>query len=113
MDAGYCNGEALGLWGETMRRRKIISSLLVSKQASEQAGLQTRACWVQLLGSKTLRQCSLFEVSNQGATIEGHGVLPDTFDVFFALDANAGRRCRVVARSGQKVDVEFVDAAQG
>jgi len=96
-----------------MRRRKIIPSFLVSKQASQQTGLETRACWVQLLGSKTLRQCSLFEVSNEGATINSQGALPDTFDVFFALGTNAGRRCRVVARSGGKVDVKFLDAAEG
>jgi hypothetical protein len=91
---------------------KIIPSFLVSKPASQQAGLGTRACWVQFFGSKTLRQCSLFEVSNQGATIDSPGVLPDTFDVFFALETNAARRCRVVTRSGRKVDVEFLDAVE-
>jgi len=93
-----------------MRGPNIIRSFLVSKPASQQAGLETRTCWVHLLGSNTLRQCSLFEVSNHGATINSHGVLPDTFDVLFALDTNAGRRCRVVTRSGRTVEVQFLDA---
>lgn len=84
----------------------------MSKQASPQGGLKTRTCWVQLLGSKTLRQCSLFEVSNRGASISSLGALPDTFDVFFALNTDVGRRCRVVARAGREVDVEFLDATE-
>lgn len=81
-------------------------------RSQNQAGPQTRICWVQLLGSKTLRQCNFFEISDRGASISSHSALPDTFDIFFALDRDLGRRCRVVTRSGRDVDVEFLDAPE-
>ena len=83
---------------------------VMPEPASRQVGPKTRTCWIQLLGSKTLRQCNLFDVSSRGAIISSPGALPDTFDLFLALNTDVGRRCRVVARSGHEVDVEFLDA---
>lgn len=60
-------------------------------------------------GSKTLRQCSLSNVSARGATIASDSPLPDTFDLFLSLDAGEGRRCHAVSRSGLEVGVEFTD----
>jgi hypothetical protein len=60
-----------------------------------------------LSGSKVLRQCDLFEVSDKGATIASASVLPDTFDLFLNLDCKVGRSCKVTSRAGNEVGVEF------
>ena len=85
----------------------------MSEQPTRQTGLETGACWVQSLGSNTLRQCSLFRVSSRGAIICSQAALPDTFNVFFALSTDVRQRCRVITRSDREVEVEFIDAAEG
>lgn len=67
-----------------------------------------RPCWVSLSGSKTLRQCDLFEVSDKGAMIASSSALPHAFDLFLTLNGKVGRSCRVTSRSGNEVWVEFL-----
>jgi hypothetical protein len=71
------------------------------------SGVSNRPCWISLPGSTVLRQCSLRDVSDQRATVASSTPLPDTFDLFLTLDSKLGRRCNVVSRSGDEVDVEF------
>ena len=61
------------------------------------------------MGSKTLRQCHVSEVTGQGATIISQSNLPERFQLFLASDEKTGRSCRAVARSGPEVRVEFLN----
>ena len=65
-------------------------------------------CWVISPGSKTLRQCNLLDVSDQGAKIVSETALPETFYLLLALDHQRGRRCHVVSRAGHEFKVEFL-----
>jgi hypothetical protein len=60
-------------------------------------------------GSKTLRQCSLSNVTDRGATVTSESPLPDSFDLFISLDATSCRRCQVMSRSGLEVNVAFAN----
>jgi hypothetical protein len=75
-----------------------------------QSPAERRPCWISSPGSKTLRQCSLFALSDKGATIVSLGSLPDTFNFYLDLDSKVGRSCRVVSRSENEIDVEFLRA---
>lgn len=77
---------------------------------SQSPSAQNQPCWISQAGSKILRQCKLFDVSDKGATISSHSTLPDTFDLFLALDDKVGYSCRVTSRSGHEVAVEFLVA---
>jgi hypothetical protein len=73
---------------------------------------EARLCWVASPASKTLRQCSLFQLTEQAATIGSIGALPDTFELFLSLEQEKGHRCRVVSRDGAEVSVEFLGSLQ-
>jgi hypothetical protein len=74
----------------------------------KQSRAERRPCWISSPGSKTLRQCSLFAVSDKRATIISPSPLPDTFDFYLSLDSKVGRRCMVISRSENEVGVEFL-----
>jgi hypothetical protein len=80
----------------------------VPRRTSRQPGAEIKLCWVNVPGTKTLRQCSLSDISVRGATVASEGALPDTFDLFLSLDSKEGRRCRVISRAGLEVGVEFL-----
>jgi hypothetical protein len=75
---------------------------------SKQSRAEQRPCWISAPGSRTLRQCGLFAVSDKRATIISPSPLPDTFDFYLSLDSKVGRRCMVISRSENKVGVEFL-----
>jgi hypothetical protein len=76
---------------------------------SKQSSAERRLCWISSPGSGTLRQCSLFAISDRRATIASPSPLPDTFDFYLSLDNKVGRSCKVTTRSGNEVGVEFLD----
>ena len=80
----------------------------MSELTSPRTRSGARPCWIALPGSKTLRQCSVVEVSDRSATVASPNHLPDVFDLFLSLEAKEGRSCRAVSRSGDQVAVEFI-----
>jgi hypothetical protein len=75
---------------------------------SQQSRAERHPCWISSPGSNTLRQCNLFALSDNGATIISPGLLPDKFDFYLSLDSKAGRSCQVISRSGNEVGVRFL-----
>ena len=73
-----------------------------------------RAAWIKVREGEPLRQCVLWDLSEQGAklTAQHASVLPDTFAVVLAKDGDPDHFCRVVWRKGPYIGVRFVDAAE-
>ncbi len=70
----------------------------------------TYPAFIELGGGAPARECTLCDVSQQGAqlAVAGPETLPNEFILALSSDGAARRRCRVIWRTESSVGVEFL-----
>ena len=71
----------------------------------------TRPCWLSLADGSTWGQCTLNNISAEGAKVVAPmaSELKDRFEIHFTRDGSVAFGARVIWRNGNQVGVQFTD----
>jgi hypothetical protein len=72
-----------------------------------------RRCWIALSSEQPLAECSLDDISHDGARLilDIEVTVPALVDLYLTFDGSVGRNCKVTRQSGKELGLQFVGRA--